>query len=125
MLTVEGKGVGTLVNVARCGKETVLSPVHAEDGGAAFHQSQNALHVGLVGMLLLRQHEIAHLVALGCHIIILAVTETVGSESGLQGVLGGELVDAAHIPAEPLVLHLIIGATRHVGVGVGTVGNLI
>ena len=125
VLTVEGEGVGTLVNIARCGKEAVLPPVHAEDGGAVFHQSQDALHVSFISMLLLRQHEVSHLVAFGCHFVILAVAETVGSESGLQGVLGSELVDAAHIPAEALVLHLIIGTACHVGVGVGTVGNLI
>ena len=125
VLSVEGEGVDALVDVAGGGEEVVFPPVAADDGGAVVHQAQDGLEVGFVGMLLLGQDEVAHLVTFGGYVVLLAVAEAVGREGGLQGVLLGELVDAAEVPAGSLVLHLVVGSTRDVGVGIGTVGDLV
>ena len=122
VLTVEGKGVGSLVDVARSGFEFVASPIGSKDGGRVLCQSEHGLQVCFVGMLLFRQHEVAHLVGRGLHIVFFAVSETVCCEGGLQGVLLREFVDAACVPAEPLVLHFIVGASCDVGACVGTIG---
>ena len=70
-------------------------------------------------------HIIVDGIGLGSHVILLAVAETVNGEVGLQRVASRELVDTAHVPAQALVTHLIVGAAGDVSARFGAVGDFV
>ena len=125
MLGVGRQRIGVLVDVARGGRQIVFAPVGTDDGRTALQQTEHGLQVSLHRALLLGLHVVARGIVLGVYGILLAIAEAVDGEVGLQRVAVGELIDTAQIPAEALVAHLVVGASRDVLTRVGTVGDLV
>ena len=125
MLGIGRQRIGMLVDVARGRRQIVLAPVGTYDGGTALQQTKHGLQVTLHGTLLLGLHVVADGIVLGLYGILLAIAEPVHGEVSLQRMAIGELIDTAQIPAEALVAHLVVGASRDVLTGVGTVRNLV
>ena len=125
---VLGKGgcrIGVLVDVARGGVQIIFAPIGTKDSRGVLHQPQDSLELAFHRALLFGLHIVVDGVVLGDDVILLAIAETVNSEIGLQRVAARELVDAAHVPAQALVAHLVVGTARDVLAGLGTVGNLV
>ena len=114
-----------LIDIARGSVEILLSPVGSEDGGRMFGQRENRLHITLHHQLFLGLHIIAYGIGLGCHIVLLTIAETIDGKVGLQRVLGIKFIDTTQVPAEALIAHLVVVATRDVLTGFRTIGNLI
>ena len=114
VLGVGCQGIDVLFDVARRGGQVVLAPVGTDDGGGVGGQPKDAFQFALHRTLLLRLHVVADLVGLRLHIVFLAIAETVDGEVGLQRVAIVELIDAAEVPAQALVAHLVVSTTRDV-----------
>ena len=101
-----------LVDVARGGHQVVLMPVGTQNGGRMCRQAKDGLQLSFHATLFLRLHVGTNGEALvrKVDIILLAIAEAVDGEVGLEGVPGGEFVDAADVPAQALVAHLVVGA---------------
>ena len=114
-----------LVDVATGGGQVILAPVGSEDGRRVAGQTEDGLRLSLHHALLLRLHVVANGIRLGLRVILLSVAETVHREVGLQRVLLRKLIDAAHVPSQSFVAHLVVGAASDVGIGVRAVGDFV
>ena len=132
VLGIASENVDALVDVARGGGKEVLTPVGTEDGGRSTTlippkggKVEDSFQTALHSSLLFRLHVVADGIGLCLHFVLLAVAETVYGEVGLEGVLGRKLIDAANIPAQALVTHLVVVPASDVGPSVWTVSNLV
>ena len=103
----------------------VFAIVCSEDGGRVGREAEDGFQLAFHRTLLLRLHIVADGIGLGLHVVLFTIAETVDGEVGLQRILRGKFVDTSNVPAEPLVTHLIICATRDIGTSVRTIGNLV
>ena len=108
VLGIGREGIDMLVDITRGCRQIIFSPVSTKDGRRVLHQSENGLHLSVHHPLLFRLHIVAHMIGLCLDVVLLTIAETIDGEGGLQGVLGSELIDTSHIPAEAFVAHFVV-----------------
>ena len=125
MLGIGRQRIDIFVYISRCSCKILLAPVGSEDGCRMLRKTENRFHVAFHHTLFLRLHIVTNSIGIRLHIVLLAIAEPVDRKIGLQRVLGIELIDTTQVPAEALIAHLVIVATRNVLTGFRTIGNLI
>ena len=125
VLGIGSERIHMTVDITAGGIEILLAPVGTEDGGRVRCQSQDGFQLSLHHALLLRLHVVANGIGLRGHIILLAITETVHHEIGLNRVLGRKLIDSAHVPSQSFVSHLVVGTASDIAACFWAIGYLI
>ena len=103
----------------------IFAPVSTEDSGGVCRQSEDGFQFSFHHALFLRLHIVADGIVLCLYIIFLSIAETVNGKVCLQRIAAGEFIDTAHIPAQTLVAHFVVGAACDVFSTLRTVRDFI